>query len=324
MRMDKATRTNRILPWLRLVRVPNVFTAMADILMGYLFTHHRLDFGWGLAALLVSSAALYMAGMVWNDVWDYRRDCVSRPERPLPAGLIAPGAARWFGVLLIVVGVAVAWLAGLGALRPAVPIWRSGAVATVLALMILAYDGGLKRTPIGPVAMGACRSLNVLLGMSLGRFDTALVGTFGYDQAALMVALAIGTYVTGITWFARHEHRDSSRWQLGAACVVMGAGLTVLAVLYRRAPLLLYRGNVSEDMWLLMILVIGFTVIRRCSRAVADPTPDKVQAAVTSGIWSLIVLDATVSLLVSAPPWSLVVLVLLGPTIVLGQWVRST
>ena len=41
---------------------------------------------------------------------------------------------------------------------------RPGVVAALLATAILLYDAWLKRTPLGPLAMGACRMLNVLLG----------------------------------------------------------------------------------------------------------------------------------------------------------------
>ena len=42
----------------------------------------------------------------------------------------------------------------------------SGVLAAVLALAILGYDAGLKHTRLGPEVMGACRGLNLLLGMT--------------------------------------------------------------------------------------------------------------------------------------------------------------
>ncbi len=71
-------------------------------------------------------------------------------------------------------GVAFAFLAGL------IVGTRLGiATPTVLALLLTAaiflYDGWLKRTLVGPVGMGACRFLNVLLGMSPAAADVLLV-----------------------------------------------------------------------------------------------------------------------------------------------------
>ena len=42
--------------------------------------------------------------------------------------------------------------------------WRTAVRLT--PWRVVAYDGVLKNTPLGPVAMGSCRTLNVLLGMS--------------------------------------------------------------------------------------------------------------------------------------------------------------
>ena len=33
---------SKLLSWLRLMRLPNVFTALADVTMGYLFVRHEL------------------------------------------------------------------------------------------------------------------------------------------------------------------------------------------------------------------------------------------------------------------------------------------
>jgi 4-hydroxybenzoate polyprenyltransferase len=98
--------------YLELVRLPNVFTAMADVAMGFLFT--RADFlpgedGWLLGLLLAASSLLYAAGVVLNDVFDLEVDAVERPHRPLPSGRVSPAVARWLGWELLVVGLAAAW-----------------------------------------------------------------------------------------------------------------------------------------------------------------------------------------------------------------------
>ena len=52
-----------VLPWLRLMRLPNVFTAIADVAMGYLFVQGNVSDGLVLGCLIVSSACLYTAGI---------------------------------------------------------------------------------------------------------------------------------------------------------------------------------------------------------------------------------------------------------------------
>ena len=49
-------------------------------------------------------------------------------------------------------------------------VWaRTLVVAAALAAAILLYDGRVKGTAWGPLAMGTCRLLNVVLGLSVGR-----------------------------------------------------------------------------------------------------------------------------------------------------------
>ena len=48
------------------------------------------DAGWhGLPYLLGSSAALYMAGMAFNDIADRDEDAEVRPNRPIPSGQVS-------------------------------------------------------------------------------------------------------------------------------------------------------------------------------------------------------------------------------------------
>src|SRR5688572_2665156 len=90
--------------WLELVRLPNVFTAAADVLMGYLFTHESLADRQLVVALVGASCSLYLAGMVLNDVFDLKVDMLERPGRPLPSGRVPLAAARAFGVVLLLGG----------------------------------------------------------------------------------------------------------------------------------------------------------------------------------------------------------------------------
>src|SRR4051812_380657 len=78
-----------ILPWLRLMRLPNVFTAVADVAMGYLFVQREVTNGLVLGCLIVASACLYTAGIILNDVFDHGIDAKERPFRPIPSGQIS-------------------------------------------------------------------------------------------------------------------------------------------------------------------------------------------------------------------------------------------
>ena len=163
----------KLLAFAQLLRLPNLFTAVADPLAGWLLT------GGGPAAELAlragTSACLYTAGIVLNDCFDYRLDCRERPERPLPRGDIPVRLAWMLGVVLFLTGLA---LGGVNALP--------------LAALIIFYNAFAKHFVwLAPVTLGACRACNLALGM----------GGF----APYWPPLILGAYVAGLTLIARRE-----------------------------------------------------------------------------------------------------------------------
>ena len=89
------------------MRIPNLATAAADPLAGYLIVSQARDLAWPPAACGLAVAAvvaIYAAGMVLNDVCDLELDRRERPERPLPSGAIGVRAAVIVGVTLLAVG----------------------------------------------------------------------------------------------------------------------------------------------------------------------------------------------------------------------------
>ncbi|MCI0362215.1 MAG: UbiA family prenyltransferase [Planctomycetaceae bacterium] len=311
-----------LLAWLRLMRLPNVFTALADVTMGYLFVRHELTPVDAFACIAAASALLYTAGIVLNDVFDIDIDREERPERPLPSGAISLSVARAFGFVLLALGVLAAWLGGLGFSADAAAPWRSGLVATLLAALIVLYNTWLKRTPLGPLGMGGCRLLNVLLGMSLAT-EAAANWPLGYGPAELLAAGGIGVYIVGITWFARNEvEEENATLPLIGAIGVMVGGAVLLATSAWYMPLV-FRVQKPEIFALLLALMMA-TVLRRAFVAAADPSPRHVQLAVKHGILSLIWLDAVVVAAVAPLEYSIGVALLLVPAYLLGRWVYST
>ena len=74
--------------YFELLRFPAVFTAVADVMMGYLVTHGNLEPIHVFALLVAASSLMYLSGMVLNDVFDLDADTRERPGgRFLPAGL---------------------------------------------------------------------------------------------------------------------------------------------------------------------------------------------------------------------------------------------
>jgi 4-hydroxybenzoate polyprenyltransferase len=318
--------TSKLLSYLRLMRLPNVFTAVADIAMGFLLVHDLRE-PLPLAPFLLligASALIYTAGMILNDVFDYQVDLQERPHRPLPSGEISLGVAMRIGMLFLFNGVMLAAAAGWMHEEKAAAPFRSGLVAGFLALAVIAYDAWLKKTPLGPIAMGVCRLLNVLLGMSAAGIATPAEQTFlTYHMSHWLVAAGIGIYITGVTWFARSEATESSRGQLTMATAVMISGIVLLALLPHtdvpgkplvRPPMISY----------LLFALLAMPIVRRAVVAIQDPQPANVQGVVKHCILSLIILDAGVTLITSGPIPGLLVALLALPMFVLGRWVYST
>ena len=124
MAISESRSSSRLLAWLQLMRLPNVFTAIADVAMGFWFTHETLSPVWGFAALLISTSCLYVCGMILNDVFDVEQDRRERPRRPLPSGRITSRDAAAIGRTLLILGVIVAYLC-----MAVIPTRRPGFVA---------------------------------------------------------------------------------------------------------------------------------------------------------------------------------------------------
>jgi 4-hydroxybenzoate polyprenyltransferase len=315
------------LPYLRLMRLPNVFTAMADIAMGYLFVHDlsTLPTNWPVLVVLIgASSLLYTAGMVLNDVYDIEVDRQERPFRPLPSGQISVGFALRLGYLFLICGVLLGTAAGWLHEGNQAPPWRSGIVAVVLALAVIAYDAWLKNTPLGPLGMGLCRLLNVMLGMSAAGIAVPSDEAFlTYHTSSWLIAGGMGLYITGVTWFARSEATESSRPQLILATLVIAAGIVLLALL-PRWPHPDKKLFGQEQLAYLLFAVLALPMVRRALLAISNPEPANVQAMIKHCILSLIMLNAAITMLTSGPMPGLAIAALLAPSILLGRWVYST
>lgn len=264
--------------------------------------------------------------MVLNDVFDFETDQQERPDRPLPSGRIPLGRAKVLGFGMLAAGVLAAVLSGLVPGNDVAISWRGAAVGFLLATSILLYDRVLKKTLIGPVAMGLCRFFNVLLGMSAA---TTLVGTqtmfLGYSPDELLVAASIGIFVIGVTWFARTEAKVSNNAILTLAAGVMLVGIFLLGVFpYYSERFQIPKGG--QIVWPILIFAFTFSIGKRCYAAIIRPTPQNVQIAVKQFIFSLILLDAAVVVVVMQRQWQypLLVLALSIPMLVLGRWIKST
>lgn len=261
--------------YFQLTRPANLPTAAADIVAGIAISGFFLAYsqepalGWVKVLLLVcSSVSLYASGVVLNDVFDHRLDRVERPERPIPSGSVSLATAAIFGGILMALGVLAAFLVGN----------VSGIVALALGASILLYDAlGKHHSFFGPLNMGLCRGLNLLLGMSV------LSALIHWQYAFIPII-----YIAAITLISRGEvHGDNKRH-------IVLAGILYAIVIATLTAIVLYA---DQSIWISLPFVLLFAVLifRPLIMAYKENSPGNIKMAVKTGVISIIVLDAALS-----------------------------
>jgi hypothetical protein len=302
--------TRSLIPLLQLIRLPNVLTAAADSLAGWLLGGGSLGEAGRWAPLAIASMVLYAAGMALNDVFDAEIDRQERPGRPIPSGRVARSFAGGLGAIGLVVGPLVAWLSGS---------FTSLIVAGVLAAVILAYDAGLKRTVLGPGVMGACRGLNLLLGLT---HTQALGGPVTWLAAAMY-----GLFVCGITWISRSETESGRTGNLLVGLTVQDLaliGLMAAALQPGKYPNPLPGRPLIPLEGLLVLALVALAVNLAATRAIYQPVPAVIQKTVKTGILALVWIDVGLVAAVRGPQAAAAIAGLWVPAYLLGRWLYST
>ena len=260
------------------MRLPTVFTAMSNILCGYLITHTlttaELKQHTDLWLLLISSAGLYLGGMVLNDVFDANLDAIERPERPIPSGRISRKAAAAFGTSLMMIGTACAAAVGQGSLL----------IAALIVAAVLLYNGYLKSTIAAPLGMGTCRFLNLMLGASAAGTFTSV-----WQTTPMTVAAGLGIYIIGVTIFAKNEAGKSSSIALFAGVAVMLCGIGLDAWFITTSGV---KNAIPGSQ--MALLILGLNVVLRAATVVGNPQPGRIQRTVGLMLLCIIFLDALV------------------------------
>jgi 4-hydroxybenzoate polyprenyltransferase len=296
-------------PYFQLVRLPNVFTAAADSLAGWLLVKGTFGEPERWLPLAGASMAIYAAGIALNDVCDYQVDLLERPNRPLPSGRISVGVAKVLATTLFGLGLLLALISGV----------RPGAVAALLIGCVLAYNLGLKRTWLGPEVMGACRGLNLALGLSV-------VPGFG-GPTAWLVGASMTVYVIGITWISRSETETGRAGGAAAGMILQDLALVGLFVAAMRAgdlPSANSERHLIPLEGLAVLATVALIVNIAAGGAVREPNPATKQRAVKTGVLSLVWLNVGIVAAVTGPTQALAVAVLWLPAFVLGRWLYST
>jgi 4-hydroxybenzoate polyprenyltransferase len=297
----------------KLIRLPNLPTAIADVLAGYWIVRSFAETEpIKLATAACASGCVYSAGMIWNDFFDAEVDRVERPNRPIPSGRISAQFAFGLALALAVVGCLLGW---------AVDFATVGVIGLIV-VAALCYDVHLKNTVAGPALMGICRTLNVLVGMTAagGALDApaaTLESLRSLAAAMSLLAVGNGLYVLGVTVFAKHEAAVSPRSTLIAGAIIM------IGALLGQISMTSLLGGRSFVGTAVISLLVGCLLVRVVA-AVRDPTPGPVQAVIKTSLLGLIPLDAGLAGGFGGPISALIILSLLVPALSLGRRLYST
>ena len=250
--------------YLQLVRIPGIFTALSNVMIGYFFSLSETGVV-SFPFLFLTSGMLFCSGMIFNDYFDLQIDKKERPDRPLPTKKISKQNALLLGVIFLILANFFAYVVG----------YYSLIISLIMTILIISYNYKLKFISfLGIFNLSFIRFLNVLLGFSI------LSITFDIIQ----YAIPVGIFVGGISIFAKNESGliTSISKKLNHIFILITIGYV--------SVLLINNFQIESLIFLGLFSVMQLYVLFK----------KKIQNQITFQLLSIILLDATlVSILAS-------------------------
>ncbi len=264
--------------YLELVRVPNLFTAVADVIAGFAYGGGLVSDWPMLLWLSASSVCLYAGGVALNDVCDAAIDGDERPDRPIPSGCVSVRSAKRLAIGLLALGIVFATWASI----------PSGIVATSLVLCVVLYDAVLKRHTIAPAIMGLCRALNFCLPL-------AGLGVLVSSPGHVLPLAAIWLYVTSLTYFARGEAAGTRALPVGRRRRPLAIGTFGVCLSAMSLVGLHWILPAPHDAFLIGMAAVVIFGAYYGACAVKRPDPASIQRAVRAFVMLLVGLDVCIA-----------------------------
>jgi 4-hydroxybenzoate polyprenyltransferase len=251
------------------MRPANIVTSVADVLAGIAISGFFLEADREILPvflLSLSTIGLYGGGIVFNDVFDADLDKVERPERAIPSGAISKKEAALLGIILLCIGFLAAFAFSV----------RSGIIALLILVFALVYNKfGKHHSFLGPLNMGICRGMNLLLGVSIVSISL---------QSLYFLGLIPLIYIFSITMISQGEVHGSDRKKL-----YTGAFLYVVVI-----GAILYSAFLQQNIFYaaLFLILFAWMIFRPLFTAIKEPVGKNIGKAVKAGVISLILMDA--------------------------------
>jgi 4-hydroxybenzoate polyprenyltransferase len=291
--------------FLQLMRPANIITAVSDVLAGIAISGILFDRSfdanewWCIVLLCISTMGLYGGGVVLNDVFDAELDKVERPERAIPRGDVKISEAAALGIILLLIGIAASFLCNIYA----------GIIACAIAVAAVVYDKwGKHHLILGPLNMGLCRGLNLLLGISI------LVSQLSQWWALAFIPVI---YIASITMISRGEVHGGSKNLLYAASffyILVIASILYLAVVNKSG---IYFAIV-------FLLLFAWMIFNPLIKAMKQPSGKNIGKAVKAGVIGLILMNASWASAFNAIYFAIIITLLLPVSIGLAKMFAVT
>ena len=269
--------------YFQLVRIPGIFTAFSNVLIGYFFSLSSTSDFTSLPFLLVTSGMLFSAGMVFNDFFHLNIDKKERPNRPLPSGKISKQKALFLGIIFLIIGNIFAFIVG----------YDSLIISLVMTGIIISYNYRLKFSSfLGIFSLSIIRFLNVLLGFSVISFSYEIV------QFAIPIAIFVG----GISILAKNE--------IGFSTLIsqkLNKILNSITIIYV-SILIMKNFQIEQLIFLSLFSLLSLNPFNN-----KQNSKTKIQKQVTFQLLSIILLDATIITLFSSFYYGILVTLLIIP-----------
>jgi len=281
------------------MRPANIVTSIADVLAGIAISGYLLQpflFNVQLQNILLlclSTVGLYGGGVVFNDVFDAELDKIERPERAIPSGRVTVNEAMLLGIILLIVGIVTSFFVNI----------FSGSIATTIAAAALIYDKwGKHQKLIGPLNMGLCRGLNLLLGVSI---LITQISSYWY------VALVPIIYIAAVTIISRGEVHGgkSTTFYIAAALYLLVISAIFIFSFYRDKTLLT----------VVFLLPFAWMIFTPLYKAWKEPIGKNIGKAVKAGVIALILLNACWAAAFGAFGLALIIVLLLPLSLFLAK-----
>lgn len=279
---------SKVVSFLQLIRLPAGCSIISTVFVANTIATQGNINPVVLIFSLIASLCLYFGGMVLNDCFDYSEDFQDRPERPLPSQQINLNTAWFLGYALLLIGYFSAALVNQQMLI----------ISIFLASLILLYDSNRLSAWPSAIIMGLCRYTNWLMALAV----------LPLSMTILLIPIPILFYVIALTRLSQVETSTASLARVYELSIILLISFVCL--------ILLVKLTIVSSLFL---IILGGYYLSLILPLIKSHTPKQIQHIVGQLIFGLIPLDAAISLIYGYWKTTIIVLLLIPLSRIIGR-----